>query len=348
MFCAHCNLCYPSCDSVILRGLSTKKQPNNPTTQQPNNPTTQQPNNPTTQQPNNPTTQQPNNPTTNKQQTTNNTQQTTNNTQQTTNKQQTTNNKQQQQQQQTPSSSLARGRAVGKEVAEYMGPGDDAPGMEEVDKLIEEKVIRGREFILKHGLTELTLYSDRSHLYSQSSEKCWLLWMKDRRRYVRRVGCSWGWTGMLLTGSDSPVFYEEQVEQTLSACTMVKDLIWLLFDVPPDLEFQPGRANAACGHIHRMLKPGHLIIDDDDESWVTAKTGSSEGTVQDGGGQIRCMRDFPLNSRIFRHCTSFTWCSAGWVGLRLAVRGFFVPFVSDTRAGGRCADWVVLCLGHLL
>ena len=89
------------------------------------------------------------------------------------------------------SSSLARGRVVGKVVAEHMGPGEDAPGMEEVDKLIEEKVIRGREFILKHGLTELTLYSDRSHLYSRSSERCWLLWMKDRRRYVRRVGCSW-------------------------------------------------------------------------------------------------------------------------------------------------------------
>ena len=156
-----------------------------------------------------------------------------------------------------------------------------------------------------------------------------------------------GWTGMLLTGSDSPVCYEEQVEQTLSACTMVKDLIQLLFGVPPDLEFQPGRANAACGHIHRMLKLGHLNIDDDEESWVTARTGSSEGTVQDGGGQIRCMRDFPLNSRIFRHCTSFTWCSAGWVGLRLAVRGFWGPFVSDTRARGRCADWVVPCLGHL-
>ena len=104
---------------------------------------------------------------------------------------------------------------------------------------------------------------------------------------------------MLLTGSDSPVCYEEQVEQTLSACTTVKDLIQLLFDVPPDLEFQPGRANAACGHIHRMLKPGHLNIDDDEESWVTARTGSSGGTVQDGGGQIRCMRDFALDSRIF-------------------------------------------------
>ena len=90
------------------------------------------------------------------------------------------------------SSSLARGALWARRFAEYVGPGEDALGMEEVDKLVEEKVIRGREFILKHGLTELTLYSDRTHLYSQSSERCWLIWMKDRRRYVRRVGCSWG------------------------------------------------------------------------------------------------------------------------------------------------------------
>ena len=118
---------------------------------------------------------------------------------------------------------------------------------------------------------------------------------------------------MLLTGSDSPVCYEEQVEQTLSACTMVKDLIQLLFDVPPDLEFQPGRANAACGHIHRMLKPGHLNIDDDEESWVTAWTGSSEGSVQDGGGQIRCMRDFPFEFAHFSALHKFYLVQC-WVG----------------------------------
>ena len=53
-----------------------------------------------------------------------------------------------------------------------------------------EKVIMvdmGEEIIHKHGLTELTLYGDRLHLYTQSSESYWLDWMKDRRLYVRRV-----------------------------------------------------------------------------------------------------------------------------------------------------------------
>ena len=164
---------------------------------------------------------------------------------------------------------------------------------------------------------------------------CWLDWRKERWRYVRRMGCLRRWTGLLLTSSYGRACYEERAEQTppgaLSDKT-VKDLIWLIFDVPPDLEFQLRRANAACGTHSPNAIAWALSIDDDGEGWVMAQTGNSEGMVQNGGGHIQCMCEFTLNLRIFRHCPSFTWCSAGWVGLRLAVRGFFGASVSDTRA----------------
>ena len=70
---------------------------------------------------------------------------------------------------------------------------------------------------------------------------------------------------MLLSTADGQVCCEEQVEQTLSWYLTVKDLIWLLFYVPPDFEFQLGRANAVSERIHRMLNLGHWSIDDDDE-----------------------------------------------------------------------------------
>ena len=54
------------------------------------------------------------------------------------------------------------------EDAGYLGPGEAAPGMEEVNKLIKETVITGdisEEIILKNGLLVSSLYSDRTHLY---------------------------------------------------------------------------------------------------------------------------------------------------------------------------------------
>ena len=101
------------------------------------------------------------------------------------------------------------------------GGGGTAHCMEEMG--IEEKVIGGREFIHKHGQPELTMYSDRLHLYSQSSGRC-RLWMKNHRRYVRRVGHAPVWTDLLLTSADGQVCCEEWAEQTLSAKT-VKNLI---------------------------------------------------------------------------------------------------------------------------
>ena len=45
---------------------------------------------------------------------------------------------------------------------------------------IKENVIRGKEFIRKHGQPVETIYGDRLHLYTQSSESYWLDWMKER------------------------------------------------------------------------------------------------------------------------------------------------------------------------
>jgi len=60
-----------------------------------------------------------------------------------------------------------------KEVAGYSGPEETAPSMEEMNKLIEEKVIRKtlEEIILKNGQPALTLYDDSTHLYIQPSGK---------------------------------------------------------------------------------------------------------------------------------------------------------------------------------
>ena len=60
-----------------------------------------------------------------------------------------------------------------KEVAGYSGPDETAPSMEEMNKLIEEKVIRKtlEEIILKNGQPALTLYGDHTHLYIQPSGK---------------------------------------------------------------------------------------------------------------------------------------------------------------------------------
>merc|ERR1712227_1006392 len=61
-----------------------------------------------------------------------------------------------------------------KEVAGYSGPEETAPSMEEMNKLIEEKVIRKtlEEIILKNGQPALTLYdTTTTHLYIQPSGK---------------------------------------------------------------------------------------------------------------------------------------------------------------------------------
>ena len=67
------------------------------------------------------------------------------------------------------------------------------------------------------------------------------------------IGYALVWAELLLTSTYGQVCYEERVEQTQLHGREGKDLIWLLFEVPPDLEFQPGRANAACGRTHRIL-----------------------------------------------------------------------------------------------
>ena len=151
-----------------------------------------------------------------------------------------------------------------EEFAGYSGRWGTALCMKELGKFIEEMVIRGEEFIHKHGQPEWSLYSDRLHLYVEPYRRRWLHWMKNRHRYIRWLGHALEWTGLLLTASDGPVCDEARVEQMLSAMT-VKELIWLLSYVPPVLEFQPGRVDAVYGHIHRMIKLGHLNIDDDDE-----------------------------------------------------------------------------------
>merc|ERR1712190_336953 len=60
-----------------------------------------------------------------------------------------------------------------KEVAGYTGADEVAPSMEEMNKLIEEKVIKRTlsEIILKNGKPALTLFGDHTHLYIQPSGK---------------------------------------------------------------------------------------------------------------------------------------------------------------------------------
>ena len=73
----------------------------------------------------------------------------------------------------------------------------------------------------------------------------------------------------------------------------MKNLIWLLPYIPPDLEFQLGRTNAVPGRIHRMLKLGHLNIDDDDEGLGDDDGGNSKAKVQDGGDEFVAARQIP-------------------------------------------------------
>jgi len=60
-----------------------------------------------------------------------------------------------------------------KEVAGYEGADEVAPSMEEMNKLIEEKVIRRtlQSITLKNGQPALTLYGDHTHLYINPSGK---------------------------------------------------------------------------------------------------------------------------------------------------------------------------------
>merc|ERR1711977_239647 len=60
-----------------------------------------------------------------------------------------------------------------KEVEGYTGPDATAPSMEEMNKLIEEKVIRKtlEEIILKNGKSALTLYGAHTHLHINPSGK---------------------------------------------------------------------------------------------------------------------------------------------------------------------------------
>ena len=61
-----------------------------------------------------------------------------------------------------------------KEVAGFFGPVENAPYKIEMNKFVKEKVLRGEEIILKRGKPALNLYGDCTHLYAQSSGKCWL------------------------------------------------------------------------------------------------------------------------------------------------------------------------------
>merc|ERR1719432_355179 len=60
-----------------------------------------------------------------------------------------------------------------KEVAGYAGPDATAPSMEDMNKLIEEKVIRKtlEEIILKNGKPAITLFGDFTHLHINPSGK---------------------------------------------------------------------------------------------------------------------------------------------------------------------------------
>merc|ERR1711976_1049586 len=60
-----------------------------------------------------------------------------------------------------------------KEVAGYTGPDATAPSMEEMNKLIEEKVVKKtlEEIKLKNGKTAVSLYGDHTHLYINPSGK---------------------------------------------------------------------------------------------------------------------------------------------------------------------------------
>merc|ERR1739844_624334 len=59
------------------------------------------------------------------------------------------------------------------EVAGYAGADETAPSMDDMNRLIEERVIRKtlEEIILKNGQPALTLYGDHTHLYINPSGK---------------------------------------------------------------------------------------------------------------------------------------------------------------------------------
>ena len=63
--------------------------------------------------------------------------------------------------------------AHSKEVAKYL---------EEMNRFIEEKVIMREEFILKNGTPAMNVYSDRTHLYTAPSGRCWLDWRENRHQ----------------------------------------------------------------------------------------------------------------------------------------------------------------------
>ena len=161
------------------------------------------------------------------------------------------------------------------------------------------------------------------------SGRCWLDWWKNRQRYVQRLVYAPVWTDLLPTASDDPACIEERVEQTRSADKTVQNSTWLLFYVPSDLEFQPGRVNAACRRIHRMLASSMTTT----KAWeITTMETQKEGSR---GGEFGAARQIHRIWRSLRHCTSFTRCSAAGVATWLELRGFFGPLVSDTRAGER-------------
>merc|ERR1719281_1799526 len=60
-----------------------------------------------------------------------------------------------------------------KEVAGYTGPDETAPSMEDMNKLIVEKVVKRTlaEIKLKNGQPAISLYGDFTHLYINPSGK---------------------------------------------------------------------------------------------------------------------------------------------------------------------------------
>ena len=69
-----------------------------------------------------------------------------------------------------------------------------AGNMDEMNKLIEDRVIIGNteeEIIRKNGQPAFSLCSDRTHLYTCR----WLDWLKNRHRYIWRLGRTPAWTG---------------------------------------------------------------------------------------------------------------------------------------------------------
>ena len=120
----------------------------------------------------------------------------------------------------------------------------------------------------------------------------------------------------------------------------MKNSTCLLFYVPPDLELQPGRVNAACRRIHRMLKHGHCCIDDDDEMQV-----QGEGSKME---EVNSELPNYLNLAFFWALHEFysLQCPGGRNAAGVVM--FFWAFVSDTGAGKgwsrrRESSWV---FGH--